>query len=86
MSRTYKRNIQKHTGLKSRRFAKRKASKAVRRTKHIENGSNYRRCYDSWDIYDCISDMRFPTKEFEFLFSEQKRNVHLRNGVQNYYT
>ena len=86
MSRTYKRNIRKHTGQKSRQFAKRKANKAVRRTKHIENGGNYRRAYDSWDIYDCISDLRFPDKEYHFLFSEPKRNVFSRNGVLNYYT
>jgi len=34
-------------------FAKRQASKAVRRYKgEIPNGSSYRKVYNSWDIFD----------------------------------
>jgi len=53
MSRSYRQPyITQGYGGKARRFYKRLANKAVRRTKNIVNGGTYRKVYCSWMICD----------------------------------
>jgi len=39
------------------KYGKHWANKRVRKVCSISNGNNYRKIYDSWDIYDCKSNL-----------------------------
>lgn len=80
MSRTYKKLIFKLAGRDYRRFAKRQASKKVRRYPHpIQDGNSYKKIYNSWDIYDDVSDGRFDD------FDHYKKPSFFTRNKQNFY-
>lgn len=61
MSRSHKRLVIKDNyGSSYKPWAKRAASKAVRRFRgYIPNGGSYKRIFNSWNICDFVSDGRF---------------------------
>ncbi len=70
MSRSYKKVAGFNSYQKNRtKWAKRQASKAVRRDNDISNGTAFKKCYYSWNIFDfrshtfgfnAINDLDYP--------------------------
>jgi hypothetical protein len=52
MSRSYKKHPFCAQQNGSRKFYKRYANKVVRNTLDVPNGKAYRKCYETWDIFD----------------------------------
>jgi hypothetical protein len=53
MSRSVRRYaVSKDYQRKASRWRKRQASKRVRRIKHIGDGGNYKKAFESWNIFD----------------------------------
>lgn len=53
MSRSYRKPYATEGyGSKTRKITKRKANRAVRRSKNIKDGMSYKKEYNSWDIVD----------------------------------
>ena len=59
MSRSYKKAVYTDYSRKYTKWAKRQASKAVRRRANLANGGHYKRAFCSYDIFDFIYDGRF---------------------------
>lgn len=55
MSRSYKKTPIVKDNAGGRKHAKRQANKKVRRTKCLSSGKQYRKVYNTWDIYDYVS-------------------------------
>lgn len=64
----------------ARKYAKRQASKRVRRYRHfLPNGGAYKHVYNSWDICDFRSDARFG----DFATWNDKP-YYIKRGGKNY--
>jgi hypothetical protein len=63
MSRSYRKPYFTET---RKRWAKRKASKAVRRRKDLSDGASYKKVYESWNItdfrYECPYEKKLHRK------------------------
>lgn len=55
MSRSYKKTPIVKDNAGGRKSSKRFANKKVRREKYLSNGKEYRKVYNTWDIYDYVS-------------------------------
>jgi len=55
MSRSYKKTPIAKDNKRGRKYFKRLANKKVRKTKNISNGKEYKKVFNTWDIYDYVS-------------------------------
>jgi len=55
MSRSYKKTPIVKDNSRGRKKDKRSANKKVRNRKHVANGKQYRKYFNTWDIYDYVS-------------------------------
>lgn len=83
MSRSYKKAILKD-GEGGKKWAKRQASKAVRRYKgEIPNGGAYKKLYESYDIDDYIYDGRWEPKMKLWFFHSLNKWLYEESWIFN---
>lgn len=55
MSRSYKKTPIGKDNVGGRKFAKKQANRKVRKSNGVPSGKQYRKFYETWDIYDYVS-------------------------------
>lgn len=84
MSRSYKKTPISKDNPGGRKSSKKQANRRVRNSKNVPNGKQYRKFFNSYDIYDYISECSFEEyKKYQDAETEQELYGQWRKYYRN---